>query len=76
LTGGEVQEHRKALGLSQIALAQRAGVSRNAVKNWGRVHAVGRWAAALRSSTGLFAAQYAKAAAGCRCTGQPLAALQ
>ena len=36
MTGGELRAHRKALGLSQKALSQRANISCSAVKYWER----------------------------------------
>jgi len=34
MTGAELRAHRKAAGLTQIALAQRAGIGRHAVRYW------------------------------------------
>lgn len=36
MTGAELRSHRRAAGLSQQALAERAGVSRDAVQYWER----------------------------------------
>lgn len=48
MTGAELQSHRKAAGLSQIALARLAGVGRHAVQYWERKPVVRPWQHAPR----------------------------